>query len=320
MASESVPEHVSSGAMQLLTLLQLPRVGPAAVRKLAWMLKDNRDASVLEALRFVLGTRLEEIDRALPLATNKAQRIADECVARNIFIVSLLDEAYPAPLSKIADAPPVVYVRGSLSALTAVGCAVVGTRQASETGLRIARKIASVLAERKFSTVSGLALGIDAAAHTGALDKHGVTVAVLAHGLHTITPTTNKKIGEQILEQGGALISEHEPGVPPRPAEFVRRNRIQSGMSVCSIIVESGREGGAIHQTRFTKDQGRLVLAVMPDTSNCKAVDFNSEGAKYLVESLGASPLRTAEELEGRLSLFRAAAPAATQSQFSMGL
>lgn len=318
MAEPIASEMVSKYTVQLLTALQLPGVGAAAVRKLAKAMRDQ-DEVIQRPFRIQTERSAEDLTRYWPAAASKARKILDACASRSIFVISILDPQYPRRLRYIKDAPPILYVRGSVAALNKSGCAVVGTRNATETGLKIARRIAFVLAEHDLSTVSGLALGIDAAAHSGAVEKRGVTIAILAHGLDTVAPTSNKKLAEQLLECGGALVSEHEPGVPPRPAEFVRRNRIQSGMSLCSIIVESGREGGSIHQARFTKEQGRPILAVLPDLENCKSKEFNYEGGKYLVATMGARPLRTAEELEEQIDMFIKNEPDNSSSkQFSL--
>jgi DNA processing protein len=198
-------------------------------------------------------------DKDRIIAESKAKQIIDDCSVKQIAIFSLLDPQYPPRLRSIKDAPPIIYVLGSHPAILVDGGAVVGTRNASATGQRVARRIAETLTFFDLSTISGLALGIDAAAHAGALDAKGKTVAVLAHGLDTVAPKSNQKLAERILTSGGALISEHPPGVPPRPPEFVRRNRIQSGMAMFSVVVESGEVGGSMHQARFTKEQGRHI-------------------------------------------------------------
>ena len=289
----------SRATFWLLTALQLRGVGVAAGRKLAeWKFgkapQPSSDDSFFEAI-----SNRVEIDSE---ARARASAIIEKCPAHSIWVISLADDAYPSRLREIKDAPPVIYVKGSLDALSVYGCAVVGTRNASDIGLKIAHRIAGVLAKRQLSTISGLALGIDAAAHAGALDEHGITVTILAHGLDTVAPSSNRKLADRILELGGAWVSEHEPGVPPRPAEFVRRNRLQSGMALCSIIVESGAIGGSIHQARFTKEQGRPVLAVLPDLEKCPAGNFNTEGGKYLVQNIGAIPLRSTDELSDYLT------------------
>lgn len=203
-------------------------------------------------------------------------------------IVSALDDNYPALLRLIVDYPPIVYVKGDIGNLNQVACAVVGTRQASHLGTSWAKQIAATLTEHGLAIVSGLALGIDTAAHEGTLRASGKTIAILAHGLDRVTPSSNAQLAARILGSGGSLLSEHPPGVPPRRAEYVRRNRLQSGMSVCSIVVESAREGGAIHQARFTKEQGRDLFTVIPGPETPGHQEFNRDGAQYLIGELGA--------------------------------
>jgi DNA processing protein len=287
---------LSKQSLWLLTAMQFRGIGPVAVRKLYQELAtadhDQRDKMIsVQRTRFIATTVAEKE------ALDKVDCILMACYTHDIGITSLLEDSYPRRLRSIKDAPPILYYKGSVDALQKSGCAVVGTRKASEVGTKIAHKIAVHLSVKGYSVVSGLALGIDSAAHRGALSAWGTTVAVMAHGLDTIHPRSNNLLAQEILESGGALLSEHQPGVPPRPAEFVRRNRIQSGMSICSIIVESGTKGGAIHQANFTVDQGRPLYVVSPDMNNPQTHGFNMQGATSLIENNGAVPLNNSEEL-----------------------
>jgi DNA processing protein len=280
----------------LLEFLQWPRVGPARVREIARTTGSNGTGDLLEIARQRTPEMLVKLAEGRQAEIREATaRIRENCARHGIAILSIVDKEYPLRLRDIEDAPPIIYVRGSIPALNGPAIAVVGTRQASESGRRAARVIAAYLAKRRISVVSGLALGIDAAAHTGALEGGGITVAILAHGLDTIAPTTNKPIAEQLLANGGALVSEHQPGVPPRPAEFARRNRIQSGMSMCSIVVESGATGGAIIQANFTREQGRPLLTVK--SRQGEKSDLNEEGARVLVEKFGALAITGTSDL-----------------------
>jgi DNA processing protein len=285
----------SSGTYALLVAMKLRGVGPVAVRRFAGNLKKECSEEVNVALfqQYGLLRNPDDLDRA----RDRAREIIDACERKSIFIVSMLDDEYAQRLKQIIDAPPILYVSGDRQALNRLGCAVVGTRHASEYGAKIAFRISTLLSERELSVISGLALGIDTAAHDGALSAHGVTVAIMAHGLDTVAPSSNRKLAERIIGQNGALVSEHEPGVPARPPEFVRRNRIQSGMAVCSIIVESGEQGGTMHQARFTRSQGRPVLAILPENGNGALQGFNHEGGRLLVREYGAVPVRNTDEL-----------------------
>lgn len=285
----------STQAAELLQLLQWPRVGPAKVRQLVRTVDSSKDLLALARRRMPDAAKAADADRHKIAA--RVDEIVDRCASIGIAVLSMLDEAYPAMLQRIEDAPPIIYVRGDLAALPRPAVAVVGTRHASEPGRKAAHTIARYLAESKIVVVSGLALGIDTSGHLGALEAGGTTVAVLAHGLDTIAPTSNRALGERIVATGGALVSEHPPGVPPRPPEFARRNRIQSGLSFASVVVESGATGGAMIQAGFTKEQGRKLLAVFS-----KAPGFNADGSQRLVAEFSASSIAGTADLRRVLS------------------
>ena len=273
----------------IIAALQLPGIGPAKVRSWLKAMPEVSLASLAAGFQSHLPVAVAE-------AVKKAEKILDKCAQLDIQAISMVDGDYPEALRKIADPSPVLYVRGEAANLRTKCFSVVGTRKASARGLRAASALGQTLAESGICVVSGLALGIDAAAHTGALASHGPTVAVLAHGLDTICPSANRNLGLRILESGGTFVSEHPPGVAPRPCEFVRRNRIQSGLSLGSVIVESGEEGGAIHQATFTHDQSRLLAVVLPERS-LPTDDFNHAGGELLRRSLGAVPIACGREL-----------------------
>ena len=282
----------SQDTTTLLELLQRRGVGPAKVREVVRRARaDKSDTrAAADALLPPLDAHAREAARA------ECERIVARCAELDLTLVGLLDTAYPPRLAAIPDPPPVIYVRGSVDLLQETAIAVVGTREASTSGLRAAHTIAEFLVRRGIVVVSGLALGIDAAAHRGALAGGGKTVAVLAHGLHMVAPTTNRAIAAQLLERGGTLMSEHPPDVPPRPAEFVRRNRMQSGLSIASIVVESGVEGGAIHQAQFTVDQKR-VLVVVRASGRSETSDLREDGARVLMARHKARPITGTADL-----------------------
>ena len=285
---------VTQRTLELLTLLQWPRVGPVKARE---VLRALRSGSLLEqALLMLPSISLEQ----RLTAESKASAILDDCDRLEIAIVGFDDDEFPHLLRLIPDPPAILYRKGSDSALLIDGFAVVGTRKASDAGRRAAAMIAGHFATRGYSVVSGLALGIDSAAHKGALEKGGVTVAVLAHGLDTVAPSSNRPLAQRILENKGALISEHPPGVPPRPPEFVRRNRLQSGISLGSVVVESDVEGGAMHQARFTVTQHRRLFTVLA-TSQDSVGELNESGARHLVATMGATAVCSVADLDREL-------------------
>ena len=186
-------------------------------------------------------------------------------------ILCVLDAEYPALLQKTPDCPFFLYVQGSWSVDNGKSVAVIGTRQPTEHGAAITSRITGYLAMEGWSIVSGLAMGCDALAHQAALDAGGHTVAVLAHGLHTIAPRQNEGLARKILEGGGALVTEYAFGEDPIPPHFVKRDRIQAGLSRGVVMVQSDLSGGSLHASRASLEYGRLLAVPVPterDRSN----------------------------------------------------
>ncbi len=170
------------------------------------------------------------------------------------------DEGFPSRLKEIYDCPPLLYVRGSL--LPDEWClAVVGTRRASVYGRQVTEEIVSDLARNKITIISGLARGIDSIAHRSALDAGGKSISVFACGLDTVYPPENANLARDILKQG-ALVSEYPLGTRPRADNFPRRNRILSGMSLGTLVVEAGETSGALITAHLALEQNREVFAV----------------------------------------------------------
>ena len=191
-------------------------------------------------------------------------RIEKDLERRGITAVVRGEADYPLLLEQVmAKTPPLVlYVKGHPGALSVDGIAIVGTRRPSPFGKRFAADLARDAAGQQLSVVSGLAYGIDAAAHMGCLEGKGTTVAVLAHGLHTVQPGRNRGLAREILEGGGALVSEYPPGVPASRHTFVPRNRIIAWLSAATVVVEGREDSGARHTADFAFEADRTVLAV----------------------------------------------------------
>lgn len=274
-------------ALRVLTLLQLKRIGPARI------MSEGLAESGLTRLEQMLEISYSDNQRAK--AFDLAAQIVDRCEMAEIGIISIFDTDYPARLKLIKNPPVLLYWKGAPKAMIELDCAaVVGTREASSAGEKYAMRVATALVECGFCIVSGLAIGIDSHAHEAALAANGITVAVLAHGLDQITPARNRPLGKMILEKGGCLVSEHAPGVPPRPPEYAKRNRIQSGLSLFSVVVETGKVGGTIHQARFTCEQERGLVVIRPKEH---VPGLNVEGADFLIEQFGATRISAAIEL-----------------------
>jgi len=205
-------------------------------------------------------------------------------------IVTLADPSYPELLSRIADPPPVMFFQGDPAVLGRPAVAIVGARRASELGRRFAFSLARQLAERGVVVVSGLALGVDGAAHEGSLRGGGPTVAVLGTGIDISYPAAHRHLGRRIVENG-ILLTEFVPGSGPDRHHFPRRNRIVSGLSHAVVVVEAGEKSGSLITARMALEQGREVFAV-PGPPGLPG----SRGVNRLLKD-GAQLLESAEDI-----------------------
>lgn len=179
----------------------------------------------------------------------------------NIFAIPRGDVQYPTALAAIHDPPDTLWIRGQADALRSMCVAIVGSRAASAHGLEVARRLGADLARRNIMVVSGLARGVDSAAHRGALEAGGATVAVFGCGVDVVYPGEHRQLAQDICARG-ALVSEFPPRTPPLKGHFPQRNRIISGLSLAVVIVEAAERSGSLITARFALDQGRAVLAV----------------------------------------------------------
>jgi len=193
---------------------------------------------------------------------NKAQEIWKLSHQHNIQMVSRGSPDYSGFLSQISDPPALLHVLGNVDAIKKDSIAIVGTREPTEYGITAAKKLGALFSERGYVVVSGLAEGIDAAAHRGALEVNGLTVAVLAHGLDTVYPSKNKELADTILRNNGALISEYPWGTKVNRSYFIARDRIQSGLSLGVFVVETDIEGGTMHTVKFCREQKRALIVL----------------------------------------------------------
>ncbi len=209
-------------------------------------------------------------------------------------LVTLAESDFPSRLREIPFPPPFLYVQGDLSVCEGPAVALVGTRQASHYGLRMSRRLARELAEAGVTVVSGLARGIDTAAHAGALEAGGPTVAVLGCGLDVVYPPENKAYYDQI-PGAGALVSEFPLGTPPEARNFPIRNRLISGLAQAVVVVEAGSRSGTYITVQYALDQGREVLAV-PGPADAPT----SQGPLRLIQQ-GARLAREAADIVAEL-------------------
>jgi len=206
------------------------------------------------------------------------------------------DAAYPALLREIARPPPQLFVRGAVAALSLPQLAIVGSRNATPVGAETARHFSSHLAARGFCITSGLAEGIDAAAHRGALAVGGRTVAVCGTGPDIVYPRHHEGLAAEIIATGGAIVSEFAPGTAVRRGNFPRRNRLISGLAVGTLVVEAGVRSGALITARHALEQGREVFAIPGSIHNPVA-----RGCHRLIRN-GAKLVETAADIVEELA------------------
>ena len=248
-----------------IALSQIPRLGAARFRMLeahfggdmerAWgaPLRDLRAAGVGGAVARAIAEARQSI---VP------QRELERLAAAGVAALAWHDTRYPDRLKETADAPPVLYVRGSLPLEDEPSVAVVGTRRPTDYGYRVTADLCAALAGRGITVVSGLALGIDSRAHKSTLDAGGRTVAVLGNGLDTVYPRENLRLAERIVAEGGAVVSEFALGAKPEASNFPRRNRIISGMTLGTLITEAGETSGTRWTVYHALEQNREIFCV----------------------------------------------------------
>ncbi len=272
-----------------LRLIRSHRVGPATYRRL--MAEHGCAAAALAALP---GIALEAgVKDYEPFALGAALHEIETGIALGARLLTEDDPAYPAKLAEIDDAPPLIWTLGD-PALAARPClAMVGARNASSLGLRMARKLAAELGEEGYTIVSGLARGIDAAAHQASLATG--TIAVLAGGVDDLYPRENAELGTAIGQQGLRL-SEMPIGLSPQARHFPRRNRLISGLAEAVIVIEAASKSGSLITARDALDQGRDVMAVPGHPFDARA-----SGCNMLIRD-GATLVRGADDVIAALA------------------
>ena len=221
----------------------------------------------------------ETPDHEIGPAIERARQIIEKSQDAGVRILPLDAPDYPVPLKRIPDPPPFLHVRGTLPADWSKAVAVIGTRNPSREAVDAAREAVEGMAQDLDAiVVSGLAHGIDNAAHLAALSKNVRTVAVLAHGLHMVYPKPNERLAWKILDAGGCWISEQPFGDPLSKYNLVARDRIQSGLAIATVVIQSSVSGGSMHTALFTLDQGRKLVALEP---LARSSDWS--GNEYLV-------------------------------------
>ena len=250
-----------------LRLTQTEAIGPVAARRLltGFGLPQQIFAASYAGLAAEVGEALARaitgpVNADLQQSIEKTQAWLEGSERRQI--LTLADSSYPSSLLTIHDPPTLLYVVGDVMSLSRDQMAIVGSRNATAAGLKNAQAFAADFARQGLVVSSGLALGIDAAAHTGTLEAGGTTLAVVGTGLDIVYPSRHKALAHQILESGGAIVSEFPLGTPALPHQFPRRNRIIAGLSRGVLVVEAAIHSGSLITARVAAEQGREVFAI----------------------------------------------------------
>ncbi|WP_256622288.1 DNA-processing protein DprA [Methanolobus chelungpuianus] len=252
----------------LLALQKMPGIGTKTIEKVLSLPNIDESATpeelidILKTAKASFGKIIVPDIQAAQIAWKKAHYIWEISKEHNIHIITRGEDEYPELLAQIPDSPALLHVKGNINALKKDCIAIIGTRKPIEFSKAQARKISSSYASEGYAVISGLAAGIDTAAHRGALDVDGTTIAVLAHGLDTIYPASNRELAESILNKNGALISEYPYGTKINQSYFVARDRIQSGLSLGVFVIETNIKGGTMHTVNFSEKQKRALYVL----------------------------------------------------------
>ena len=302
--------NVDPGLASWLQLTLTPGLGAATVRSLLarYGLPENVLAAPSEQLAGFAGPAAAAQLRATPTAeVERALRWAQQPTHA---VITLADTAYPRLLLEVPDPPPLLYAVGRLELLARPALAIVGSRNASVQGARDAEQFARAFSEAGLTIVSGLALGIDAAAHRGGLEGRGATIAVLGTGVDVAYPRQNAALAARIAE-AGLLLSEFPLGTPGLPEHFPRRNRVISGLAQGCLVIEAALASGSLITARAALDQGREVFA-LPGSIHSPL----SKGCHALIKQ-GAKLVEAADDVLSELGGFRATASATTRADAS---
>ncbi len=275
----------STATLPYLALSFIKGIGPATLRKVYSAHGQGLTTLDPDALHPLVPASVDLSPASIDNAYDQAQFQVDKAAIFSAAILSHADPEYPSLLAGSKDDPFLLYVRGTLPRIDQRIIAIVGTRKPTHHGEVIAQRIARYCAEQNVSVVSGLALGCDAVAHQSTVQHGGHTIAVLAHGLHTVAPQENTPLADAILASGGAWVSQFPFGTDPIPANFVKRDRIQAGLAQGVVLVQSGMTGGSLHASRAALRSGRYLAAVHPTDTDLASNTHSIRATRLLTDA-----------------------------------
>lgn len=265
----------------ILTLLSIPKIGRKSVDYfIDYMKEEPKNENDIVDIFINLKNNNNKIKvptlDEVKLAHDKSKEIIYLSKKQNIETIDILNENFPKRLKYIENGPKILFYKGNYDAvINKYSLAIIGSRDASEYGQKNAYEMAYLFAKDNYSIISGLAIGCDTYAHKGCLDANGMTVAVLSSGLDKIYPIINKKLSENIVENNGCLVSEYPIGTSAFKNNFIERDRIESGLSLGTMVIEANIKSGTMHTANFTLDQRRLLICF----------NTNKSGNKFLLKN-----------------------------------
>ncbi len=267
----------------ILTLLSIPRIGRKSVDYFIKYMKEvpKTENDIVDIFINIKNNNtkikvptLEEVK----VAYEKANKIVNLSKEQNIETIDILHKDFPEKLKLIENAPQILFYKGNYNAIINENTlAIIGSREASKESQENAYEIACLFAKENYSIISGLAIGCDTYAHQGCLDANGMTVAVLSSGLDTIYPIQNRELSERIIDNNGCLLSEYPIGFSSFKNNFVERDRIESGLSLGTIVIEANIKSGSMHTANFTLEQKRALACFNINKSGNKFLLGNNE-------------------------------------------
>ena len=298
--------------LQVIALSLLDRVGNKTVMRIGEVL-DEKQINIStpnDMFDFLVMAKERKLVSRLPEFTLEdvaqkfviAQRVINESEAAGIHAVSYQDADYPKQLLKTIDetgkpsAPIILYYKGDISTASLPGFAIIGTREPTSEGERSGEFLAGEFAKRGFNIVSGLAIGCDTCAHQGALKVNGKTTAFLAHGLTTVYPPQNEELAKRIVENGGLLMSEYPIGTSLSPYNLVARDRLQAGLAMATLVIQTGEKGGTMHAALTTLKANKPLYTVQLKDSDTN-IHEKCLGNAFLVKR-GANYINGSDNLD----------------------
>lgn len=295
----------------IIKLLQIPGIGNRMADIIAKRLVEEQnwdDLSLKDLINFYnrsgyITLKKEITDENIEKAIDKSNKIIDESENLGINIISKFDNTFPLSLKSIIDnknkdiSPIILNYLGDIKKIANhKSIAIVGTRKPTCEGIEACTYYSKYFAKKEYNIVSGLALGCDSIAHNGALSVHGMTTAILAHGLHMVSPKSNEKLAREILDNGGLLLSEYFVGTPAFSTFFVERDRLQAGLSLATIVIQAGIKSGTMHAARTAINNNRLLACVRYKDDIVRNQEC-VQGNNLLIRQ-GAYSLRRVEDFE----------------------